>query len=196
MEYCHMFGMAMSFSLTSLALIIIMDEKIIGLSDKNRKCALLDTCRECYKYSETDCRVKKIFQFALVMLIIISIMPLLAEKPAVTYNSNILGTFYTFSHAEIYQVIEIRYFPMLAVFFFLLSLLFLKLKNGNMFNYSKIFFSTGFGFIGFAFFRMIFLHVYQNNMTWFICWEEITELMFMTGSAYIIRLYRNKIFRI
>ena len=52
-----------------------------------------------------------------------------ADFSTAAYNTRILGTFYHFGHAAVYQIFEIRYCPAVALGFLIASLAVLTLEE-------------------------------------------------------------------
>ena len=56
---------------------------------------------------------------------------------------------------------------------------------------AKIVLAAAFGAAGFSFFRFILFHGYQENLVWMEFWEEITEFIFVAGTAFILWQFRR-----
>jgi hypothetical protein len=192
-EFLHSYGMVLSFCFATFAIIEAFDSRIIHISDMEKRCSLLTQCKECYKNSVTTCKAKQLFKFIIPMMIIISIIPLLSPLLPISYNTDIFYTYYNYSHSTIFQVFEARLAPVSAILLYTVSLMILILKKENDLAFSKIFFSMATGFIGFSYFRVVLLGIYQHNMTWFVSWEEFTELIFIAGVAVVLWIFREKL---
>ncbi|MEJ2111810.1 MAG: rhodanese-like domain-containing protein, partial [Acidobacteriota bacterium] len=122
MEYLHGFGMVAGFSFAAYALLEAIDTRLIRLSDPDKKCAALSICRSCIKYGTVPCRLRQIFYFGITALAVLAVIPFFSPVRAVSYNTQIYGTFYNFSHSVLYQIYEIRFCPAMAIIFFAVSL--------------------------------------------------------------------------
>jgi rhodanese-related sulfurtransferase len=189
LEYLHIFGMLLCFGLIVFALLEGIDRRLFKYSDPNSACAALGLCRGCIKYAEVPCRLQRLFLWILPALMILSFMPLTAKLLPISYNTQILGTLYNYSHAVVHQIYEIRILPFMALVLFAISWCLLKYKRFEPVAWSKAFFSAGMGALGFSLFRMILLHAYCENMTWFAAWEEITELIFILGTGIMLAIF-------
>lgn len=193
-EFFHMYGMVLSFAFVIYAILEALDLRIINYSDPEKKCAALSLCRQCAKYGEAPCALKWMFYFLIPSCIVLAFIPLLASTHAVSYNTEILHTFYNYSHPVIYQLFEIRYSPVYAIILLVTSVLVLLFKKSNEVALSKLLFAAGMGPFGFAFLRLIFAGLYHNNLVWFNFWEELTELMYVTGVAFVLWIFRRGLF--
>ncbi len=55
-------------------------------------------------------------------------------------------------------------------------------------------FAAGMGPLAFAFLRLVFVGVFQDNLVWFSFWEELTELIYITGVGFILWIFRRGLF--
>jgi len=117
-------------------------------------------------------------------------MPLTVEPMPISYNTEIFGSFYNYSHPAVHQLFEIRYLPVTAFVLFCASWCVLQLAKTDAVEWSKILFSAGAGAIGFSFFRLILLRVYSDHLAWFGFWEEITEWLFIAGVCCALWIFR------
>jgi rhodanese-related sulfurtransferase len=194
MEYLHSFGMVTGFGFAVYAVFQGMDDRLIHLSDPNRKCAALLLCRACVKYGDHPCRLKQIFYFVIPAVAILAAIPFSSDVKSVSYNTFIWGTFYNFSHSVLYQIYEIRFCPVFAILFSLSSLLVLRYKKNDAIQWAKIFFAAAGGALSFGLFRLIFFSLHSDNQVWFNFWEEATELIFVTGVAFTLWAFRKALF--
>jgi hypothetical protein len=191
-EYLHMAGMAVAFGLIVLALVEFMDDRLVRFSDPGARCALLAACGKCYKNAAVSCSLRVVFAIAAPCLIALCAMPLLVEPRPAFQNVIILGTPYTYSHFQLYQLFEMRYAPAAAAIFFAAAFLLMLLRKERSFPAAKLFFSGGAGFLAFSMFRLILLSLYHSNLAWFVIWEELTELIFVGGLGLFLLVFRKK----
>jgi rhodanese-related sulfurtransferase/cell shape-determining protein MreD len=194
MEYLHSFGMVTGFGFAIYAVFQGMDDRLIHLSDPNRKCAALILCRACVKYGDHPCRLKQMFYFVIPAAIVLAAIPFSSNVKAVSYNTHVWGTFYNFSHSVLYQIYEIRFCPIYAMLFSLISLLVLRFKKTDAIKWAKIFFAAAGGALSFGLFRLIFFSLHSDNQVWFNFWEEATELIFVAGVAFTLWAFRKTLF--
>jgi hypothetical protein len=189
LEYLHIFGMLLCFGLMVFALLEGIDRRLFKYSDPESACAAIGLCRGCIKYAEAPCGFQRIFLWMLPAFMVLCFMPLTANLLPLSYNTQILGTLYNYSHAVVHQIYEIRFLPFLALTMFAVSWCALKYFKHEPVAWSKAFFAAGAGALGFSLFRMILLHAYGENMTWFAAWEEITELIFILGTGIVLAIF-------
>jgi len=193
-EYLHSFGMALCFGFVTYAAFEGMDRWLIRYSDLKETCAALPLCLRCIKYADVPCGLRRMFYVLIPATIVLAFMPLLAQPVLFSYNTNILGTFYNYSHPAIYQIYEIRYLPAVAIAALTVSFLVLLLKKTDPVSWSKVLFAAGMGALGFSLMRLFILAPYSDNQVWFVFWEEITELMFVAGAGIVLWIFRPGLF--
>lgn len=192
-EYFHSFGMVVSFGFVTFALLEGIDRRIIKYSEQEEKCAALDLCRACIKYTEAKCGLKRLFLFFTLACIVLCFIPLTGTPHWVSYNTHILGTFYNYSHPVINQLFEIRLCPIIAMVLFFVTLLILLVKKEDPVTLAKVFFSGGIGYLSFGTLRFFLLASYRDNLLWRAFWEEATELIFVVGVGITLWLFRHKL---
>lgn len=191
-EYFHMFGMVLAFGFTTYAILEAMDIHLIHYSNKEKKCAALNLCAACYKSKEVVCSVERVFKLLIPVCIILSCLPLLTLPKPVSYTTGILKTMYQSIHPVPYQVYEIRVAPVMAVILFVIAFFIIQGKGKTNFHLARIFFCSGMGLLGFSLFRLVLFSMYRDNLVWFAFWEEITELLYVAGAAFIIRVFHGR----
>jgi rhodanese-related sulfurtransferase len=194
-EYMHSFGMVLAFGFSAYALFLTLDERVVRYGETKRKCALLDQCLACVKNADVPCAVRRLYLLAIIVFMILALMPLAADTHGVTYNTEILGTDYSYSHPAIYQLFEIRYCPLVALVLFAAALVTFYLRKADPLPYAKILFASGLGFFGFSVFRLVLFQVYRDNLTWFVFWEELTELIYVASIGAALWIFRARLFR-
>lgn len=194
-EYLHMFGMVCSFGFFAFALMEGLDKRVIKYGEKDERCAALKLCITCYKYGDYPCKIRQVVILLLSCFMILALIPLSASSFPISYNTTILGTPYHYSHAVIFQIYEIRFAPWAALVFLASAIWILLQKREKGFTSAKIFASVGLGFLAFSLFRLILFSIYRDNLTWFVDWEEFTELLYVGGVGIFLWIFRAGIFR-
>lgn len=179
MEYFHTYGMAVCFGLVFYALIGAFDKQVLNFSNKEIKCTLLPLCKQCYKYHHVSCNLRLMFLFVIPATAILAAIPLSAPIGSHFYGGNVFGHPAIFGHSIIYQLMEVRLYPLISLVFFVLSFIGLYFFRERGFEWSKIFYSMGIGPLGFSLLRFFFYWGYQQNPLWADVWEEITEFLFI-----------------
>ncbi len=190
-EYLHSFGMVLTFAFGTYALLESIDTRVVKFSDPEARCALLNLCKRCYKQNEVSCALKRLFMFLIPSFFVLSFMPFCVAPKAVSYNTNILLTYYNFTHPVIYQIFEIRYCPLIALLFFAMSFFVLTFKKHDPVSSAKVFFAAGMGGFGFCFLRLILFGLFADS--WFNSWEEITELILVLGVGIVLWEFRGSL---
>ncbi len=190
-EYFHSYGMALCMGLTVFALLEGLDRRVVKYTDPQAKCVWLGLCRSCAKYKAAPCGLNRLFKLTSPALIILAVMPLNAAIQPISYNTEIVGTFYNYTHAGIQQLYEIRYGPIMAIVLLAISFLVLPRKAAGDVLLAKIFLAAGLGHLGFSFLRLILLSFYSYDMVWFVFWEEATELLFVASVGFGLWIFRE-----
>jgi rhodanese-related sulfurtransferase len=193
-EYLHSFGMVLSFGFVTFTLFEGLDRRIIKYSDPEQKCAALGLCRGCVKYTDVPCGLKRLFLYLAPAGLILSFLPLTAVPQVVSYNTRILWVFYNYSNPIVYQLFEIRWCPLLALLLFAIAFAILLFKKDDPVSPAKVFFAAATGYLGFSLFRLFLFAPFRDNMVWFIFWEEITELIYVCGVAFVLWTFRHALF--
>jgi hypothetical protein len=142
-------------------------------------------------------RFEKILLIALIT--VFGVFPLIAypvfNSMAPKAASGPPETAYTYKHPVVYQLAEIRYYPLLASALFLAASITLWLKQENPLRPSKLLFAAAFGVMGFSFFRFIVFHGFRTRLVWMDFWEEITEFFYIAVVVAILSYFRRSFFK-
>jgi len=190
-EFFHSLGMVAAFGFAVFALLEGLDARVIRYSDAEKRCAALSLCRDCYKQGVVACGFKRSFHFLIPAFFAISFLPLCATPVAQSYNTTVLDHLYNCSHAVVYQLFEIRLCPAAALVLFGMAFFVLIGKKENAVAWSKVFFAGGAGALGFSLFRLFLFGTFRDDLIWFIAWEEITEFLFVSGTLYVLWVFRR-----
>lgn len=193
-DFLHSYGMVLSFAFTTFAAAQAMDHRFFKYTNPKDRCAAIELCRSCTKYTSVPCGLKRSFLLFLPMLIIVALMPFTAALNTISYDTRILGTCYNYSHPIAHQLYEIRFAPAAAIVLLIIAIPFLAFAKNDSMLKSKVLFAAAVGSLGFGFFRWILLACYHDNLVWFECWEEISELLFIVGTLAILWLFRHGLF--
>ncbi len=194
-EFFHMYGMVLGFAFVVYALIEALDNRVINYSNPQKKCSLLGLCQQCIKYTEVPCAARRFFYFIIASFIIISFMPILASINVLSYNTSILGLPFNYSHPVLYQIFEFRYAPVYAIVLLVAALIFLLTVTEKTVIITEILLAAGVGALAFSFLRLTFWGIYHDNFVWPNFWEELTELLYVTGVGIVLWLFRKSIFK-
>jgi hypothetical protein len=194
LEYLHSLGMVLSFGFAAFALMEGTDRYALHFSDIKKSCALAGFCRQCHKFEEVSCGLQSALIFFGIAGAVVALMPLGAQLHIVSYNTSIWGAPYTYKHPVVYQLAEIRYYPLLASALFLAASLTLWLKQDNSLHPSKLLFAAAIGVMGFSFFRFIVFQGFRTRLVWMDFWEEITELLYIAAVVAILCYFRRSFF--
>jgi rhodanese-related sulfurtransferase len=190
-EYLHGFGMVICFGCVTYAVLEGADRRIVKLSEPSGKCAAVGLCHGCAKQADVPCGLKRMFYFFLPALAVLCAMPFCSEMYPVSYNTEILGSFFNYSYPVVHQIFDLRYCPAAAAVLFVSAILVLRFKRQAPIAWSKILFAAGCGALGFSFLRLFFFAAYKERLVWFDFWEEATELIFISGCGAVLWIFRR-----
>jgi hypothetical protein len=193
-EYVHGYGMAAGFAFVIYALLEGLDHRLVKFSPDTERCSALNLCRGCIKYTETNCGLKRIFALLIPAAMVISVMPLTASFIRTNYDTRILGSVYNYCHLVTSQLFELRFCAGLAFVLLAASALALRFKRNNPVAASKMLFAAALGPLSFGLLRMFFVATFSENLMWFDFWEEITEFLFVLGTAWVLWVFRQALF--
>ena len=194
LEYLHSLGMVLSFGFAAFAFMEGIDRHALRFSDARKSCGLAGFCRQCHKFEDVSCGLHSLFIFFGFAGAIVAMLPLVAQLHIISYNTIIWGTPYTYKHPVVYQLAEIRYYPVLAAALFLAASLTLWLKNENPLHPSKLLFAAAIGVMGFSFFRFIVFQGFRTRLVWMEFWEEITEFIYIAAIVAVLWYFRRSRF--
>jgi rhodanese-related sulfurtransferase len=194
LEYFHMFGMVVGFGFFFFSVTELLDARVIGYSDPQKRCVLLGMCRRCGMSGEAPCGLRQAFYFLLPSLAALTVIPVLAKLNPISYNTTIFGLRYNYSHPLVYQIFETRYVPVYALILFLGSLAAMRLTRDSALTVARILFAAGMGALSFGFLRVGLWGIYHESFVWPNFWEELTELIFVTGVGVFLWLFRRGLF--
>jgi len=194
LEYFHGLGMVLSFGFAAFAVIEWIDRYALHYSNPGRKCSLSGFCRQCVKFESVACGLQSLFVFFGFAGALVALMPLAAALQPVSYHTEIWGTLYNYNHPVVYQLAEVRYYPVLAAAMFLSGALTLLLKRDNPLHSAKIFFAAAVGAFGFSLFRFIVFQGFRDDLVWMDFWEEMTEFIYVTLVVLMLWYFRRALF--
>jgi rhodanese-related sulfurtransferase len=191
-EYIHSYSMAIAFGLAAFALIEGLDKRLVHFSQADKHCTMLPVCGPCVKYQPVRCGMRRIAQFTGIALILLALIPLLSPFSYTAYNTQIGPVTHYYVHPMVHQWFEARYSPTLAIALISLALLIMQLTpRATIHPMARVFFCAGFGFFGFAMFRLMLGMIYAEVLIWATFWEELTELMFVGAVIYFLWVFRR-----
>ncbi len=193
-EYLHSFGMLLCSGFVIYAAVEGFDRRVLMLSAPEKKCAALDLCSQCVKYTQAPCAMKRTFYLIIPACIALALMLPTADLREASYNTYIFKTFYHYNHSLVHQLYETRFLPVAAILILTIALIALICAKQHGMDLARIFFAAGAAALTFGFLRMILLGSYSENLLWFAFWEEATELIFIAGVCYILWLFRKGLF--
>jgi hypothetical protein len=194
LEYLHSLGMVLSFGFAAFALMEGIDSRALYYSDAKKSCGFSGFCRQCHKFEDVSCGLQSIFIFFGFACAIVAMLPLAAQIHIISYDTIIWGTPYTYKHPVVYQLAEIRYYPVLASALFLAASLTLWRKDENPLHPSKLLFAAAIGVMGFSLFRFIVFQGFRTRLVWMDFWEEITEFIYIATIMAILWYFRRSLF--
>ena len=194
-DYLHNYGMAVSFSFVTYAVLEGLDLHIVKYSAANDRCAALSLCRSCIKHADVPCGLRRVFTMLIPASIAVAFMPLCASLRTVSYDTNIFDSLQHYSSPLSCQWFESRYCVWLALLLLSASWLVLVLKREDPVGRAKVLFAAAMGPLSFGLMRLFLRAAYSDDLVWSNVWEELTELIFVTATGFVLWVFRRGLFR-
>jgi len=185
MEYLHMYGMLLCFGLVVYAVMDAVDKRVLHFTDRDRHCVLQPQCGTCYKYQNVRCNLRSFSLLVIPATMVLAAIPLTGSVGHRLHEGAIFGNAAVFGQPVMYQYLEARVFPVLALCFFPVALIVLLRWKEDGFVAAKLWYSMGMGLLGFSLMRFFFYWGYQDRPLWADVWEEITEFLFIAVILWI-----------
>ena len=197
LEFLHSWGMVACLGFLAFAAVEAVDRGLIHYSDPRARCAFAGLCRGCAKTQDTPCLVLRLFKWTLPCLAVVALMPLTVQPAAVSYNTRLFSLVRNLMHPVIIQLYESRFAPVAAIS--LLAVAWLLLLAGGRSSFSlllsKVFLSAGLGHLGFGLMRVTLLAYFRSDLTWFVFWEEATELVLTASVVFVVWVFQARLIR-
>jgi hypothetical protein len=194
-EFLHDYGMVAGFSFVAWAVLEALDGRMIKFSAAPDRCAALSLCRRCVKYDTTaPCGLTRIFNVALLALLVVVLLPFCAPLQPLAYTTDINGTKVAYAATLPTQWLVMRYCPALAAALLGASWLALRFQRTHSVATAKMLLAAALGPFGFGFLRLFLLAAFRDDLVWYTTWEEFTELLFILGVAFVLFVFRDTLF--
>lgn len=193
MEYFHSLGMLVCFGFATYAVLEGIDGRLLHLSDPGKRCAALELCGTCIKHARVSCGLRQLFLCLIPALALLALMLPTADWQDESYNTLVLGQPYNYAHLRVYQILENWYCAAAGVTMLVVSFGILAVKGQQGIEGAKIAFAAAIGPLGFGALRMILAGAYHQNRVWYLCWEEMTELLFIATIGCVLWIFRRRL---
>ena len=195
-EFLHSYGMVVGFAFTFYAVFEGLDRRLIQFTTRNKKCAAIELCGKCIKAQAVPCGARRIILLILPVMMVISMIPMAARLQSIRYQTDILGTIYTYDWPLLYQLTEARLAPMLALLLFAGAWVAMFLdRRLPVPDSARILASAGFGALSFGTLRFTLKTMFFENLIWADFWEELTELLFVLAVTAVFILFLQSLFQ-
>lgn len=179
LECIHTSGMLVSFGFIVHALMTTVDRRIVHFSSREKRCALLSICHRCSKYGDFPCNGRTLFLAMVAAAWALAWLPLTASLGVYPYQATVFGRPVVFTHPLLYQLVEVRIYPLLALFFLALSFAVVLRRKEEGFGPGTVLFAMGMGPLAFSLMRFLLYWGFRESPLWANAWEEITEFLFI-----------------
>ena len=193
-EYLHNFGMAVGFSFSAWAVLDGVDRRVLKLSAPKERCAALNLCGRCIKYSAVPCKLQRVFKMLIPATLVAAMIPFTAGVKMVSYDSVVMGAAEHYALMVSSQWFENYYCPGIAIVLLTASWFVMLFKKDDPVPLAKVFFAASLGPLGFGFMRLFLSGVFADNLLWYVAWEEFTEWLFVVAVGYVLWVFRHTLF--
>lgn len=193
-EYLHNLGMAVGFAFIAWAVLEALDRRLIKLSPPRERCAAINLCKTCIKYSAVPCKLQRVFKILIPATLVTAVIPLTAGIKTVSYDAVVWGKTEHYALMTSSQWFENYWCPAIAMLFLTASWLVMLLKRHDPVPLAKGLFAAALGPLGFGFMRLFLSGAFAHNLLWYVVWEEVTELLFVAAVGYVLWIFRHTLF--
>jgi hypothetical protein len=186
--------MAVGFAIIAWAALEAADRRVIKLSPPKERCAVLNLCKTCIKYSAVPCKLQRVFKMLIPATLVVAAMPLFAGIKVVAYQTVVMGATQQYELMVSSQLFENYYCPAVAILLLTASWLVMMLKKHDPVPLAKVLFAAALGPLGFGFMRLFLSSAFAENLLWYVVWEELTELLFVAAVGYVLWIFRHALF--
>ncbi|MCX6876810.1 MAG: hypothetical protein NTW21_23810 [Verrucomicrobia bacterium] len=190
-EYFHNFGMAVGFAFIAWAVLDGVDRRLLKLSAPKERCAAMNLCKTCIKYSAVPCKLQRVFKMLLPATLMAAVIPFTAGIKLVSYDAVVMGATEHYALMASSQLFENYYCPAMAILLMTASWLVMLLKRSDPVPLAKVLFAAALGPLGFGFMRLFLSGVFADKLLWYVVWEEVTELIFVAAVGYVLWVFRH-----
>lgn len=195
-EYLHSIGMAVAFGFAMYALAEGIDARVLRMSAPGKTCAIVGLCGPCSKYQDVGCKGRRMFQWLLIVFTVLALLPLSVKPSLGSYSSHIFGILYHYAELAVFQLLEVRYLPILALLLFAIALGWMRYQRDTTIpKASRVLFSAGLGALGFGLFRLVLVFIFADQLLWAGFWEEATELLTMLLAGVVLWTFRRQLLK-
>jgi hypothetical protein len=192
LDYWHNYGMVCAFALIVSAVMELLDERIIHYAQPERRCALMPLCGGCYKQGDIRCSLLILFLYLLPALAAAAAIPVVATVGRQLHGGMVLGSSVSFDRTLLGQLIEFRFFPLVAALFLTLAFLRLLVRREAGFSAARPLAALGLGPLLFSLMRFLLERGFAGQPHWADIWEELTECLFIVITLRLVLLIRSR----
>ncbi|MEW6363905.1 MAG: rhodanese-like domain-containing protein [Acidobacteriota bacterium] len=192
LDMLHGIGMVAMGVLVPWGAFILVDERVIGLTQPDAGCSLRRFCARCWKQVEAPCAAHRIFKLVAPAMAVVSLMPWTAPIRELSEVGTVFGTPVAYSYSLPLQLADFRFYPAAGALCLAVASAMLCGGRRSM-RSAQPFFFAGFGFMAFSLFRFLLLSAYRETPVWSDFWEELTELLFTVISIALLWIYREQL---
>ncbi len=185
-EYLHCYGMVVAFAFVTYASIEAFDRRIMNLNAEKATCAAIRMCGPCIKNKPVPCGARRSFMGVILAVMVLFLIPLSAPISYQADVTRVYGELHSYVALAVYQRFETIYLPFAGLLLCAAAFLVMLFKKPNPMPIATILFSAAAGGLGFGLFRLLLVAGFRDAMAWNIIWEELTELLFVLGSAWVL----------
>lgn len=191
LDALHGLGMVAMGAYLPWAAFALLDERVLRLSDIEKRCAFLRFCGRCHKDSAAvGCGVHRLFLLLAPASALLALLPWSAPLHAQDRLVDVFGTPVHYAYSLGLQLLDFRLLPALAAVAFLVA--FARLLRGPAaVRRAQAPFFVGLGALGYALLRFFLLEAFRAAPVWADFWEELTELLTIVTVAVALVIFRR-----
>jgi len=192
LELLHGAGMVVMGALLPWGLFVLLDDRVLRVSDPGARCVFQRFCGHCWKREAVNCGLQRLFLFMAPALALMALMPFSTPLRPLNVIMQIFDANVVWEKGPAVLLVELRLYPTLAALHFLWTTWRLCGDKTSIERAQGPFF-WGFGFASFALMRYFMFTAYRAMPPWADWWEEATEFIAVGGTAVLLWVFRRQL---
>lgn len=193
-EMLHNAGMAVSIGFLNMAVLEIIDRRMIFQFVEGKACALMRFCKSCPVKEDMSCRFRPIFMLICLGLAFVFLIPLTKGFIVHPIKTTVFGYEYVWDHLLQYQYFENRVCPVIGIALSLITFFMLHLELNKDLFWERVLFSFAIAFGTFGLIRFANYRINWDYPIWFDFWEESLEWITIFGLGLGLYIFREQLF--
>lgn len=190
MEIGHMAGMVGMSALLPWSLFLLLDRRVLHLTDPRSPCLGQRFCGRCWKRDGGSCGVRQLLLATIPALVAISAVSLCLPLTSGSVLVSVFGTDVRYGSTLAAELVQFRLFPAAGIALLLVGLAVLLRGEAHV-RRAHLPLFLGLGFSLFSLMRFTLLRSFSGALPWADTWEELTELLTVLAVGALLWIFRR-----